>query len=834
MGRGFFLILGFIWGVAVFADNAKQRDSLLAKLSGENKLETRVDLYNRISSISLDMPEMVIQNSLKAIELANNSTYEKGLNEAYLYLGIGFCENSNYDSAIIYLNKALIHFQKYKTTPKNIIRANNYLGIAYEYRTNYTKALYYYFQSYNAASAVGDSTYILKSVNNIGLVYYAMDNYKLAEKFLLMAYKLAVSTKSELSLMEYNLGTLYLAQKKFALALDKFKKVLVDDLQSGNQKNIAECYNNIGACYLGLNDLKTAEAFLNKGFEIREKINDENGLRNSFVDLADLNIQNGHYNEALILLEKALYIAQKTKNKKAVVGVYDKYIECYKAQNNLKQALNYTELKDAILQEISDAEGQIKLKDLQTESLMRQKAAEKEVATAKKENQSLVSTFLIIMSIVLIVGFIFLTFSFLKIRNQNRLLVASQKQLASKNNALHAQNEQILKSQLQAQQALKVKSDFTSTISHEVRTPLNAINGVCELLLNSNIGPEHIENINLMKISSDKLIRLINDILDFSRLENGNSEFNLTEFRLNQILKGLADLFMVKTRDKNIELILDYDFTENAIYKSDSLRLTQVLGNLLSNAVKFTTTGYIKLVAYPLQKGNFKTTYRFEVIDTGVGIPANKQRDIFEAFLQIDNSSTRRVEGAGLGLSICQKIIEAFGSQLHVESEVGKGSRFYFDIDFEVVQSNNILEIQKIDPINVSLENCNVLVVEDTTINVMILKQFLKKWKCNFDVADNGVSGFQKIKENRYDIVLMDIQMPEMDGIECTKAIRAMNEPYYMQLPIIAITAANESMLRNAAYEAGMNDYVLKPFNPDDLKEKMLRAIYNFSSLQKL
>lgn len=834
MGRGFFLILGFIWGVAVFADNAKQRDSLLAKLSGENKLETRVDLYNRISSVSLDMPEMVIQNSLKAIELANNSTYEKGLNEAYLYLGIGFCENSNYDSAIIYLNKALIHFQKYKTTPKNIIRANNYLGIAYEYRTNYTKALYYYYQSYNAASSAGDSTYILKSVNNIGLVYYAMDNYKLAEKFLLMAYKLAISTKSELSLMEYNLGTLYLAQKKFALALDKFKKVLVDDLQSGNQKNIAECYNNIGACYLGLNDLKTAEAFLNKGFEIREKINDENGLRNSFVDLADLNIQNGHYNEALILLEKALYIAQKTKNKKAIVGIYDKYIECYKAQKNLKQALNYTELKDAILQEISDAEGQIKLKDLQTESLMRQKAAEKEVATAKKENQSLVSTFLVIISIVLIVGFIFLTFSFLKIRNQNRLLVASQKQLASKNNALHAQNEQILKSQLQAQQALKVKSDFTSTISHEVRTPLNAINGVCELLLNSDIGPEHIENINLMKISSDKLIRLINDILDFSRLENGNSEFNLTEFRLNQILKGLVDLFMVKTRDKNIELILDYDFTENAIYKSDSLRLTQVLGNLLSNAVKFTTTGYVKLGAYPLQKGNFKTTYRFEVIDTGVGIPTNKQRDIFEAFLQIDNSSTRRVEGAGLGLSICQKIIEAFGSRLYVESEVGKGSRFYFDIDFEVVQSSNVLEIKKIDPINISLENCKVLVVEDTTINVMILKQFLKKWKCNFDVADNGVSGFQKIKENRYDIVLMDIQMPEMDGIECTKAVRAMNEPYYRQLPIIAITAANESMLRNAAYEAGMNDYVLKPFNPDELKEKMLRAIYNFSSLQKL
>ncbi|MES2728418.1 MAG: response regulator [Bacteroidota bacterium] len=834
MGRGFFLILSFIWGVAVFADNAKQRDSLLAKLSSENKLETRVDLYNQISSLSLDMPEMVIQNSLKAIELANNSTYEKGLNEAYLYLGIGFCESSNYDSAIIYLNKALIHFQQYKTTPKNIIRANNYLGIAYEYRTNYTKALYYYYQSYNAASAIGDSTYILKSVNNIGLVYYAMDNYKLAEKFLLMAYKLAISIKSELSLMEYNLATLYLAQKKFALALEKYKKVLVDDLQSGNQKNIAECYNNIGACYLGLNDLKSAEAFLSKGFEIREKINDENGLRNSFVDLADLNIQNGHYNEALILLEKALYIAQKTKNKKGIVSIYDKYIECYKTQNNLKQALNYTELKDAILQEISDAEGQIKLKDLQTESLMRQKAAEKEVATAKKENQSLVSTFLIIISIVLIVGFIFLTFSFLKIRNQNRLLLASQKQLASKNNALHAQNEQILKSQLQAQQALKVKSDFTSTISHEVRTPLNAINGVCELLLNSDISPEHIENINLMKISSDKLIRLINDILDFSRLENGNSEFNLTEFRLNQILKGLVDLFVVKTNDKKIELILDYDFTENAIYKSDSLRLTQVLGNLLSNAVKFTSTGYIKLVAYPLQKGNFKTTYRFEVIDTGVGIPANKQRDIFEAFLQIDNSSTRRVEGAGLGLSICQKIIEAFGSQLHVESEVGKGSRFYFDLDFEVVQSNNVLEIQKVDPINVSLENCNVLVVEDTTINVMILKQFLKKWKCNFDVADNGISGIQKIKDNRYDIVLMDIQMPEMDGIECTKAIRLMDKPYYKQLPIIAITAANESMLRNAAYQAGMNDYVLKPFNPDELKEKMLRAIYNFSSLQKL
>ena len=821
------LIIFLIWGGVAFAENAKQKDSLLTLLNQEVDLIAKVDLYNQIAAVSIKEPKEVIKNAYSAINIANNINYEKGLNEAYLFLGIGFCDDANYDSALVYLNKSLIYFQQHLSIAKHLIRANNYLGIVYEYKTNYTKALYHYYESYKKARHFGDSVYMLKTINNIGLVHYAMNNYKEAEAFLLLGRKIAVNIKSELGLIEYNLGTLYLAQKKYDKALEKFKIVLYDDLKSENQKNIAETYNNIGSCYLGMNDLQQAELYINKGLDIRNSINDENGLRNSFVDLADLNIKYGHYSEALILLGKALTIAKRTNNKQGIVNIYAKYIDCFKASSDLKQALAYTELKADMLQEISNAESKIKLQDLESENLLNQKYAEIAVADSKIKADSIANKFWVAISIVLIIGFVFLSYSFLKIRNQNRLLRDSQKELGAKNNALHLQNEQILKSQRVVEQALKIKSDFTSTISHEIRTPLNAINGVSELLLSSPAFAEHAENLMLMKISSDKLIRLINDILDFSRLENGNSEFNMSEFDLNQLVMAIVELFTAKAESKGLDFILDFREGKSAYYKSDAQRISQVLSNMLSNSVKFTSQGFIKLVVYPLVEGDYKSTFRFEIVDSGVGIHPSKHHDIFEAFLQVDNSNTRKLDGLGLGLAICKKIVEAMGSKIELESTPNKGSRFYFDLELEVAAHKHADSTELAYENNVGLEQCRVLIVEDTIINVMILKQFLKKWDCSFDVADNGIKALQKVKNIRYDIVLMDIQMPEMDGIECTKIIRSMEDAYYQNLPIIAITAANESVLRNMAYKAGMNDYILKPFNPKELKQKMALALAN-------
>ncbi len=810
--------------LSVQANDLIKKDSVLKAISNENNVQKRVDLFNNNLTFFIDNGSEAIEYAHKSIELAQKVSYEKGIYDSYLSLGVGHCENRNYDSAIYYLQHAITFYFKTNNTAK-IIRCNNYLGISYESKTNYSKALWYYFQALNLSNQIHDSVYILKSLNNIGVVYFLKSEFTLAEKFLLQALPIAIKLNAELSLIHYNLASIYLERKQYSKALEKFELVLEDDLKSNNLKNIAETYDNIGMCYLGLNQLGVAENYLNKAFDIREKINDENGLRNSFTDLADLHIKNKQYAKALSFLAKAESLAKKTNNKVAQVTIYDTYIECYKAQNDYKNALLYTEQKMNVLQAISSAESLVKLKDLQSQSLAKQKEAETEVALQKRKNKT-ITTGLIVTGVLLVLAvLVFLVFTIYNVRKTNALLKNNQIQLTLKNDALVKQNEQILKSQELAKQALKAKASFIRNISHEIRTPLNAINGIADLIKENHGGDEQAQNLVILKQSTHKLIDLVNDILDFNNLESGNNEFNQNDFKLQQLVNGLVDIFSEKVKNKGLEFIVDCNVDKQNTYKSDALRIAQVLSNLITNAINFTENGYVKISIKETNFSFFKSTVRFEVSDSGLGIPAEKQTDIFEAFSQVDISNTRKKDGAGLGLSICQKIVEGLGGKIMLQSEVGKGSTFSFELGLDIVETKHINNLSFEKTTITNLEGKNILVVEDSFVNVIILKQFLKKWGCITAVADNGVKGLELVKQSQYDLILMDLQMPEMDGITCAREIRALADSYYKKVPIIALTAANENTMRDAAYAAGMNDYILKPFEPEHLQEKMIRAI---------
>lgn len=806
------------------ADNAASvKDSLVNLVQNSEKPNQKIDAINALTPYLIDNPELLIKNAQAVLSISKNINYTNGYYHSLLNLGVGYCEKHAYDTAISYLNEALDYFVRTKQA-KPLIIGNNYLGISHESKTNYSKALWYYFQSLNLATQTQDSVYIIKTLNNIGVVYLVKNNYQLAEQYLVKANNLSLKHNSQLDLTNYNLAILYLEKKEYEKALQKFEMVLQSDIKSKNLKNVAETYNNIGVCYLGLNQTNTAELYLYKAFAIREKIQDENGLRNSFTDLAQLHISLNQYNKAYSFLEKALVLAQKDKNLVAQVSIYTTYINGYKAQNNLEKALYYTEQKDNILQEINNAESSVKLKELELKWTEINNETKNEVASQKQKNE-LISKLLFIVGGVLILALIgFLSYLIYSTKKNNNILKANQIQLAAKNDALVRQNEQILKNQQLAQQAVRAKTNFIRNISHEVRTPLNAINAIAELIKQDNLNPEQLENVGMLKESTRKLIQLMNNILDFNNLDSGNGEFTETEFKIQQMVNGLSTIYSQKIKNKGLDFMVEYPENNNNSYKSDALRIAQVLSNLIANSITFTHSGYIKLRISELSSSFFKSTFRFEVEDTGVGIPAEKQQDIFDAFSQIDDSNTRKTDGAGLGLSICQKIVAGMGGQLVFKPAQTNGSIFYFDLDIDIVDTKTNEQIPSTPQIT-DLTGIKILIAEDSVINVAVLKQFVKKWGSSCQVATNGVEAFNLIQSKEFDLILMDLQMPEMDGITCTREIRKLNDDYYQNIPIIALTAANESTMRQAAYEAGMNDYVLKPFESKELQERILLVL---------
>jgi PAS domain S-box-containing protein len=385
--------------------------------------------------------------------------------------------------------------------------------------------------------------------------------------------------------------------------------------------------------------------------------------------------------------------------------------------------------------------------------------------------------------------------------------------------------EQLIKSKENAEYTKKVKETFLANMSHELRTPVNGIIGITSMLLKTNLDDQQKGMLDLLETSSKSLLGVINDVLDISKIEAGKFNIIRTANNVYDIIRSVFDLLKFRADEANIEFILDIDPDVPQNLMVDSLRLNQILMNLLSNAIKFTERGYVKLKVSVMQRHGDKVKLKYSVEDTGIGIPADRINKIFESFEQAEDDTVSKYGGTGLGLAIVKKLVELKGGELTVSSQVGKGSTFSFINWYTITAKPLENTLAKPDRVLTPFLNVSVLVAEDNMVNQFMLSKMLKDWKVDFDMVDNGRKAIEKLRVKHYDIVLMDIHMPEMNGYEAAKSIRVDFEEPKRSIPIISLSAASFGQEQQEALTAGMNDVLSKPFQPYQLHEKMSKLL---------
>lgn len=390
-----------------------------------------------------------------------------------------------------------------------------------------------------------------------------------------------------------------------------------------------------------------------------------------------------------------------------------------------------------------------------------------------------------------------------------------------------ATEKEILAEKDAAQADARAKSAFLSSMSHEIRTPMNAILGLTDILLQQDMADPALENLRAIRFSANNLLAIINDILDFSKIEAGKFSFESQPFDLYQLLEEINKGIRVSAQNKN--LVYEFRISQNSprYLRGDSLRLGQILLNLLGNSLKFTKTGKIILSAEMISESDATVILEFRVSDTGIGIPKSQLSNIFNSFTQVHRSNRFLSQGTGLGLSITRRLVELQEGEIRVESEVGKGSDFSFRLEYQKAEQKDLVpETEEEEIMHNHFENLKVLVVEDNKINQLLARQLLTGWGVQVEVANDGFEAIAKLQRRVFDLILLDLQMPEIDGFEVARFVRKTIKAPANQIPIVALTADAFTETRQLTQAAGMNDFITKPFQQKDL----LRVLRRFSS----
>ncbi|WP_420602491.1 ATP-binding protein [Flagellimonas sp.] len=533
------------------------------------------------------------------------------------------------------------------------------------------------------------------------------------------------------------------------------------------------------------------------------------------LQLAKISLDLNDLEEGIIHSKAALELANKHGYFKEIKAANQRLSIIYEKTGGFDNALHYRKNLEQIKDSIFNVE-KVKLEANTADKIrFEHQMTEINKLTAKNEELSESKNRSEITAI--------LTSAFLTIISLLAVSLFRNNQIKLKtNDLLYTKNKELELARDSAVSAMEAKTNFLSTVTHELRTPLYAVTGLTHLLLEENPGEHQKEHLKSLKFSGDYLLNFINDILQINKIDADKLEPLNIEFKLQKVLTDVVDSLQQNAAEKNTSLILDYD--PNIPYQllGDPIKISQIFMNLVGNALKFTKDGKVEVIAKLLKKDEDQVKLYFEVKDNGIGISEDQQKNIFDSFEQGSVQINREYGGTGLGLTIVKSLLGLFNSKINLESELGHGSSFFFEMDVKCNQ-NDLEEVSfELNPEEFDFKGLHLLVVEDNKINQVITKKMLTKKEITCDIANNGNEAIDLAKANTYNAILMDIHMPGISGEEATRQIRKFDE----EIPIIALTAISLDDSLDSFYEAGCNDVVTKPFKPEVFYQKIGENIF--------
>ena len=683
-------------------------------------------------------------------------------------------------------------------------------------------------------------------------------NLFIAEENLQKALDFAVQIddKKSQGIIYTKMAKIHFTLGKYDKALSSLNKALEIQRLTKDYANQAETYNVRGLVYAKKNEHKVAlESFTSaRTYSELEELDEyvAGVLLNSSISLIELK----EYWKATQSLERAIALSKKYKKPdiESMALIYNAkalfYLENYdkarsKSEEGLKLAkqLDYKEAKNEaylVLSEIYQKtqdyklsneylKAHISIKDsiyamksanLDAESALQYQTSDyerlllesnEELKKAKKEGN--LTQLISLLSIALITILSLLTLSLYKNNNIR----------TRTNNMLYKKNEDLMIAKEKAELASKTKANFLSTVTHELRTPLYAVTGLTNMLLDEDPKPEQVNHLKSLKFSGEYLLAFINDILQLNKIEAEKVNIEPEIFNLKQKIENVLSALNNSALDNNVKLHLEYDKKLPEVFNSDQVKISQILMNLVGNSIKFTKDGDIWVRVKKMDNDGDNYNIKFEVEDNGIGITQEKQEHLFESFSQGSIQINRKYGGTGLGLSIVKGLIDILKGKIYLKSELDKGTTFFFELP--LLHSHEEIKEKKTnyfkDVNEIELSSIKILVVEDNKINQMITKKILNKMKLNCDVVDNGEDAVDKVKTEHYDVVLMDIHMPGISGIEATKMIRIFDK----EITIFALTAVTLEDKMQEFDEAGFDDIISKPFKQEDFEKKLFNEL---------
>ncbi|BAO76290.1 histidine kinase [Winogradskyella sp. PG-2] len=691
----------------------------------------------------------------------------------------------------------------------NQAKLDNNRGDYYNAKVNLNKALVF-------AEKIDDKESQGKIHTKIAKVQFLMDEKDQATVSISNAIQIQRENNDYDNLaITYNIkGVIHSTKEEYESALEYFNSAKNLFEQEDLEEYISEVTLNEAKVYIAQNRYEEAKNQLEKTIIIAKKYDQRRRLSSALIQTGKVSSALNNNILALSQAKEGLSIAESYKITENINEAYLTLSDIHEKQGDYKNSYDYVKKHIKLSDSILNVKRENLAPGVTSQSIYQYKEAENQQLKLQNDEISAESNFTRITTILSIALITILSLLTLSLYKNNNIRLKT-------NNMLHKKNDELIVAKEKAELASKTKANFLSTVTHELRTPLYAVTGLTNMLLDEKPKDHQIPHLKSLKFSGDYLLTFINDILQINKIEANKVELDPEQFNLKNKLENVISALSNSANDNNTKLHFNYDDSLPETYTGDQLKISQILINLLGNAIKFTKDGDIWVRAYKIDQKDNIYNLRFEIEDNGIGITKEKQDHMFESFSQGSVQINRKYGGTGLGLSIVKGLIQILKGKIYLKSELGTGTTFFFELPLEHTEKAKKPKVAEVKQSNkmedLDLSEVKILVVEDNKINQMITKKILNKMGLYCDVVDNGESAVEQVKNVDYNVVLMDIHMPGISGLEATKIIRTFDK----ELTIFALTAVTLEDKMHEFGEAGFDDIISKPFKQEDFENKL-------------